>query len=179
MHILAILGAIITILILVRRLDDAGIDLGWLNPFLWRRRRNWRNRLEANPLFAIESPRDLAALMAVAVAKRDGDLSSDQKRLLLELFVSDFNVDQRTASGLVTSSVFMLGDLNAFLDATEKVMKPALPAFTDHQSQATIELINKAARLDSEPSALQLELIDRVSATLQQKNPRSEWVSHR
>lgn len=72
MHILAILGAIITILILMRRLDDAGIDIGWLNPFLWRRRRKWRNQLEANPLFSIESPRDLAALLAVAVAKRDG-----------------------------------------------------------------------------------------------------------
>ena len=37
MHIiLGVLGAVITILILLNRLAEAGIDLGGLNPFLWR-----------------------------------------------------------------------------------------------------------------------------------------------
>jgi len=43
MHfILGLLGTIVTILILLNRLADAGIDLGGLNPFLWHRRRKWR-----------------------------------------------------------------------------------------------------------------------------------------
>jgi len=34
MHIiLGVLGAIVTILVLLNRLADAGIDVGWLNPF--------------------------------------------------------------------------------------------------------------------------------------------------
>jgi len=42
--ILAVLGVIVTILILLNRLANAGMDLGGLNPFLWQRRRNWRKR---------------------------------------------------------------------------------------------------------------------------------------
>jgi hypothetical protein len=39
MHvILGLLGAVITILILLKRLSDAGFDPASLNPFLWYRR---------------------------------------------------------------------------------------------------------------------------------------------
>lgn len=40
MHIvLAVLGSLVTILILLNRLKGLGIDFGWLNPFTWHRRR--------------------------------------------------------------------------------------------------------------------------------------------
>jgi len=43
MHIIiAFLGTIVTILVLLDRLAQAGISLGGLNPFLWRRRRKWK-----------------------------------------------------------------------------------------------------------------------------------------
>ncbi len=45
MHvIIGVLGSIITILILLNRLAEAGIDLGGLNPFLWKRRRQWKQK---------------------------------------------------------------------------------------------------------------------------------------
>jgi hypothetical protein len=46
--ILAILGAVVSILILLNRLANAGINLGGLNPFLWYRRKKWRNQYEGN-----------------------------------------------------------------------------------------------------------------------------------
>ena len=59
MHIIfGLLGTIVTILILLNRLADAGIDLGGLNPFLWSRRRKWRKQYEGNPVFKIENPMD-------------------------------------------------------------------------------------------------------------------------
>ena len=79
MHIiLGILGSLITVLILLNRLADAGIDLGGLNPYLWQRRRKWRNKYEGNPVFKIESPMDAAAILMVATAKADGDISLDE-----------------------------------------------------------------------------------------------------
>ena len=43
-YLLGFLGLLVTVLILLSRLADAGIDLGGLNPFLWRRRRAWRQK---------------------------------------------------------------------------------------------------------------------------------------
>ena len=175
MHILAILGAIITILILVRRLDESGIDLGWLNPFLWARRRRWRQKYHANPLFGITDPRDLAALLAVATARRDGDLSSDEKTGLLELFGREFNVPAKTASGLLTSSCYLLGDSQAFLDNPQGVMKPALETMTNEQRHATVHLLEQAAELGGGASELQRELVAELTARLAPQPAESTW----
>lgn len=96
MHIVpGILGTIITILILLNRLAEAGIDLGGLSPFLWRRRRRWQKQYEGNPIYKIESPLDVTALLATASVKSDGDMSSEEKAELLGLFQSEFNMSKK------------------------------------------------------------------------------------
>lgn len=75
MHIvLGFLGIIVTILVLLNRLAEAGIDLGGLNPYLWHRRRKWRNKYQGNPVFKIENPMDATAILMVAATKADGDM---------------------------------------------------------------------------------------------------------
>ena len=62
MHIvLGLLGAIVTILVLLSRLADAGISLGGLNPFLWHRRRKWQNKMSGDPIFQVDHPMDATA----------------------------------------------------------------------------------------------------------------------
>lgn len=57
MHIiLSVLGAVITILILFNRLNANGIDIDWLNPFAWKRRRDWaKNSIIANSIVWIST----------------------------------------------------------------------------------------------------------------------------
>ena len=73
MHVLlGLLGTIVTILVLLYRLSDIGINLGGLNPFSWRRRRAWQQKLEANPIFSLEDPREVAAVLLVGTAEHVG-----------------------------------------------------------------------------------------------------------
>jgi hypothetical protein len=72
-YLLALLGSVVTILILLYRLAALGISLGGLNPFAWRRRRAWRQRYDAKPVFSLEDPREIAGILATSVAKIDGD----------------------------------------------------------------------------------------------------------
>ena len=56
MHIiLGVLGIIVTILILLSRLQENGIDIGWLNPFSCHRRRSYRKEHDLNPAFMSDS----------------------------------------------------------------------------------------------------------------------------
>ena len=110
MHlIIAALGSIVTILWLLHRLAEMGIDLGGLNPWAWRRRRKWRNAYEANPIYAIESPMEATALLIAATAKADGDMSLDEKKAILAMFENDFHLSDRDAAALLTSSTHLLG----------------------------------------------------------------------
>ena len=86
-----------------------GIDLGGLNPWAWRRRRNWRQKFEANPIYSIASPMELAALLVAATAKADGDMSLEEKQTILGLFEREFHLSERDAASLLTASTHLLG----------------------------------------------------------------------
>ncbi len=170
MHIvLALLGVIVTILILLKRLADSGIDLGGLNPFLWQRRRKWRNKFEGNPIYQLDSPMETTALLMTATAKADGDISAEQKRTILSLFQEEFNLSRRDASGLLISSSHLLGNGEEVRDNLEKVLTRSLKSFTEEQARSAVELLERVANAEGSVSELQRELVSRARAVIDQK----------
>ena len=149
MHILiGLLGSIVTILWLLHRLAEMGIDLGGLNPWLWRRRRAWRQQHDANPIFSIEDPMEATALLMTAVAKADGDMSSAERRQLLATFESEFSLSSRDAGALLNASVHLLGRGDEVREDVGSVMKSSIDTFTEEQAASAIELISSVADID-------------------------------
>ena len=147
MHVLlGILGSIVTILVLLKRLADLGIDLAGLNPFLWHRRRQWRNKVEGNPLHAISSPMELTALLMTATAKIDGDMSSEEKKALLSFMEKEFELSKRDAADLLTASAHMLGDGIELHKNLDSVMRPSLDNFSEIQARAASALFGRSVQ---------------------------------
>ena len=146
MHIiLGTLGTLVTILILLNRLADLGIDIGGLNPYLWNRRRKWRKMYEGNPVFKIENPMDATAILMVAVTKADGDMTKEDKALILKLYEEKFNLTKKDAAGLLISSVHLLGDGLELRANVEKFLAPSKAVFTEMQAESAISLISQTA----------------------------------
>lgn len=146
MHILiTILSAITTILVLLNRLAEAGIDLGGLNPFLWSRRRKWKKQYQGNPLWQIEQPMDATAILLVAVAKADGDMTKEDKSALLNMFETEFRLSKKDAAGLLVSSVHVLGDGDELRRNVAKFLSPNVTAFSPEQASSAFKLLEKIA----------------------------------
>ena len=177
MHvILGILGTAVTILWLLHRLAEMGIDLGGLNPFLWRRRRKWTKYHDANPIYKIDSPLDATALLMTATAKADGEMSSEENHEILSMFNKEFNLTKRDSAALLISSSHLLGRGEEVRDNLKAVLKPSLDNFTAEQSQSAIELINKVSNVGGSASELQSQLINNVSTILGELNkPKGKW----
>ena len=177
MHIiLGALGSIVTILWLLHRLAEMGIDLGGLNPWLWRRRRQWRDTYVANPIYSIESPMEVTALLIVAVAKAEGDMSSEEKREILTIFSNEFQLSESQASELLTSSSHLLGRGDEMRENLSAVLSPSLERFSREQAEAALELLGRIAAIASEPSPAQSNLIDQTKELLQQQSqPPGKW----
>lgn len=144
MHIvLGILGSIITILILLNRLAEAGVDLGGLNPFLWNKRRKWKKKYDGNPIFKIDNPMDATAILMVAIAKADGDMTKEDKTQLLDLFQSEFHLSSKDAAGLLISSVHLLGDGSEVEGKIPKFLAPSKASFSKRQTESALFLISK------------------------------------
>jgi uncharacterized tellurite resistance protein B-like protein len=173
--ILAILGVIVTILILLNRLADAGIDLGGLNPFLWQRRRKWKAKLEGNPIYQIDSPMDAVALYMLAVVKADGDMTKEDKNNILELFMNDFKLSQKDAASLMVSSAHLLGNGEEARDNVAKVFEKSLPYFSESQMQSSRELIRKAAGdLDQRPEEVH-QIIRDLDKVFKSTSKTQDW----
>lgn len=177
MHILlGLLGAVVTILVLLYRLADAGIDLGGLNPFAARRRRAWRQKFESNPIFSLDNSVDIAALLVVGVAKIDGDMSAEEKRALLGEFQTTFELSEGKASELLGSSAHLIGDGEVLQTQIDDVLAGRKELFSDAQAASLIEMMGRIAHTDGTPTAQQLGLIDAVRLSLAGPDiPQSTW----
>jgi uncharacterized tellurite resistance protein B-like protein len=169
---LGMLTSIVTILWILYRLAEMGITLGGLNPWAWRRRRTWRQKYEADPLFSLADPLDVTALLAVATAKADGDMSAAERQALLAEFESTFAVNARRASELLTASVHLLGDGATLRDKLEELLARCRERFSDAQRESALELLDRVAAASGRASAQQLELVARVRAALQPEPAR-------
>ena len=165
MHIiLAALGAVVTILILIKRLSDAGIGLGWLNPFAWHRRRNWQNKYKGNPIFSLKDPLEVAALLATSLAKIDGEVSREEKAILLSLFQSEFGKSEKEASDLLMSSIYLFGDGEDAIKKPEKILQSSLKQFSQEQARSVVELLAAIVKIDSANHAEKEQYLARVNS---------------
>lgn len=175
MHIiLGILGTVVTILVLLNKLQDAGMDIGWLNPFSWRRRRKFRKQYELSPAYALQSPMEVAALFMVAVAKVDGDMSKEQKERILQLFQSEFKLSEEDAANFLAASVHIYGRGEEVLSNPKYVVSRSQDAFTEEQVSSVISMLHEVSKAEGYPSLRQESLIDKIIAVFPQKQ-LSKW----
>lgn len=167
MHILlSFLGVVATLLFVLHRLAQIGVSLGGLNPFWWRRRRAWRRKYETNPVFSLEDPKEIAALLVVGVAKIDGDMSREAKRALLAEFESTFGVDEGEAGELAASSAYLLGDVEVLRNQLDGVLGNVEGRLTPDQTESLLVMMERVASVDGVPTRQQRQLIDGVRGRL-------------
>lgn len=175
MHIiLGILGVVVTILVLLNRLQDGGIDIGWLNPFSWHRRRKFRQQYQLSAAYTLDNPMDVAALFMLAIAKADGDITREQKESLLGLFESEFRLSPAEAKYLLGSSAHVLGNGAAVKSNPKAVVARCADKFTEEQVLSTRKLFNEVAHLDGAPSDEQASLLKSFVAVLPSTS-NSQW----
>ena len=175
MHVvLMVLGSIVTILVL---LDRMGVDIGWLNPFHWAHRRRWANKYEGDPIYAVEEPLHVAALLIVGVAKLDGDISAEQKQTALDQFETVFKLESKEATDLLTSASHLLGGPQVIETQLDGLISRNQGSFSAEQADSMMQMMVKVASADGELSASQQQYIDKIrSAFVQQTETDETWA---
>ena len=173
MHLLiALITAVVSLLYALERL---GIDIGWINPWAWRRKRKWMKQYHADPCFSIKNPLEAAALLLTATAKIDGDLSSEEKNELRRIFEEEFHQSSKEASALLGSSIYLLGSGREVFERPNDVLVPNLENFSTDQKESCIELLHLIAKVGGSPSEMQNEYIAKVTSVLTPNKQSGSW----
>ena len=104
-------------------------------------------------------------MIATSTAKMDGDLSSEEKTKLLQLFQSELNRSEQEASDLLMSSIYLFGDGEDVLAKPEKILQNTLDSFSREQAQSVMELLREVAAIDERNSERKTSYVQKVEAT--------------
>ena len=175
MHIvIALLGTIISVLYL---LDRAGIDIGWLNPFHWRHRRAWAKRHDSDPIYSVEDPLHIAALLVVGAAKLEGEVSAEQKRAILRQFESVFSMDNKSSNDLYGSAAHLLGAPQVIDKQLEGLVERNRTRLSPQQVESMLGMLSDVVTANGGPSAAQQRYIGNLRDNLASEKPHdSTWA---
>jgi uncharacterized tellurite resistance protein B-like protein len=162
MHILlGLLGSLVTIFYL---LDRLGIDIGGMNPFHWYRRHAFAKKYGSDPIYSIEDPVHIAALLVIGAAKLDGDVTAEQKNAAQDQFVTEFSMDEREASQLFGSAAHLLAAPQLIDTQLKKLANRNKDGFSAEQASSLMRMMLKVASAGGSISVKQQEFIDSVRA---------------
>ena len=175
MHIIiGFLGSLLTIFYL---LDRLGVDIGGLNPFYWYRRHAFAKKFGADPIYSIEDPLHVASLLIIGVAKLDGDLTAEQKRVAREQFEGSFSMDTKASSELFGSAAHLLAAPQLIDNQLQKLVGKNKDRFSAEQAESVLQMMNRVAAADGQPSDAQRSFIEGVRSQLNiEQAPEGTWT---
>jgi uncharacterized tellurite resistance protein B-like protein len=179
MHIvIAVITAIAGLLWALNSLQRSGFHFSSLNPFLAYRRWQWSRSFGLRPIYKLERPMDVAAVLLLGVAKADGAITSDQKRELLALFQSEFAISRDEASDLLLASSHLIRDEIYIVDHLDKILARSAERFEPDAVASLLGMMRKVAALDGSVNGEQQKLIDATERYFagRTRQPAGKWA---
>jgi uncharacterized tellurite resistance protein B-like protein len=158
--IIAVITALAGLFWALNALQRSGFQFSSLNPFLAWRRWQWVRSHGARPVYKLEKPIDVAAVLLLGVAKADGEITSDQKKELLAMFQSEFRISRDEASDLLLASSHLIRDEIYLVDNLDKVLERSSSRFEPDTISSLLAMMRRVAALDGSINTEQRKLID-------------------
>jgi TPP-dependent trihydroxycyclohexane-1,2-dione (THcHDO) dehydratase len=167
--VLQILGLIITFTMAMEALRRFGIDVGWLNPLAFFRRRAWAKKVQTPPLYTLEHPVDVVAVMALAMVQATGAVTVEQKEGVLALLREHLGLNEADAGNLWVASSHLLRNRPLAPSEVGAVLERSADKFTDYHVQTLRSVLQGAAQIVPPASPEQQQLLDAVEAYFTRK----------
>ena len=178
-YVIGFITAIAGLIWALNSLQRSGVDLNAFNPFVWWRRRQIAKFYGANPLHVLDNPMEVAALLMLATAKCDGEVSREERQFLVKTFEREFHVSAHEASSLLSQASYLLRDETDITGKLEKILDKSRSAFTEAQIESTVDLMQQTALLEGSASTAKVALIDETSRVLGGTPMRpGRWAQH-
>jgi hypothetical protein len=158
MHVVIALFGGIAIIFYV--LNHFGVDIGWLNPVWWRRRRQWAAKYQGDPVYSIEDPLHVAALLIIGVAKLEGDLTAEQKQAVRDQFSEKFSMGEKETSELLGSAAHLLAAPQLIGAQLRTLAERSQSKLSSEQAESMLAMMDVVAGSEGSSSSEQREYVE-------------------
>jgi len=157
-------------------LQRSGIDLGWLNPVSWNRRRKWHNKFSQVPLYNLKNSMEVAAVIILGILKQEGEITREQKRYALDVFKNTFSLSDDESVALYGGSTFLLKDVHTDIDELiPNIIEPCQDDFQPSQIESLLVLAKEASELEGPATEAQKRTITAITDKFNGSQPKVNW----
>lgn len=162
-YVIGLITALAGLLWALNALQRSGFRLSSLNPFLLYRRMKWEKEYGTKPLYRLDSAQDVAAVLLLGTAKCDGEISSNQKKKILSIFIDEFAMSKDDAADLLVAASFLIRNEVYIVDSLSRILARSRNKFTESQKRSLIAFMEEVAQLDGGPNAESRKLIAKTA----------------
>jgi uncharacterized tellurite resistance protein B-like protein len=174
--IIAAITALAGLLWALSSLQRSGFHFSSLNPFLAYRRWQWTKTYGGKPIYKLDRPMDVAAVLLLGIAKADGEITSDQKKVLLEMFQNEFRISRDEASDLLLASSHLIRDEIYLIDHLDRILERSAPRFEPDSVASLLAMMLRIAVMDGPVNGEQQRLLDATERYFtEKKHPPGKW----
>lgn len=166
-----LLGLLTALIFVAEGLKRLGIDVGWLNPLTFFRRRAWKKKVSLSPLYALEHPVDVAGVLALAVAECAGPLTEERRAATQALLAQHLGMQEKDAQDLWLASAHLLRAHPLATPEVPAVLQKSSGKFTAYHRQTLLALMQDVAARTAggQANVNQQALIEAVERFFQQQ----------
>lgn len=176
MHVLlAILSGLAAVFWALWRLDREGFDFAALNPFLWKRRAHWRQQYEADPLFLLSAPLEVASVLMLAIAREKGEISLEEIYQIKAMMVSKLGRTPQQADELFRASSHLLRQHDSIRGKVADILSPCRNAFTAMHVDTIDGLLTAIVAIAGPASREQAAIMDEFRSFFRPQSSEDAW----
>ena len=123
------------------------------------RRGKWNRRVDQRLIENLSDPREAAAILIYQLAAYDGAVTDRQKAQMIDDMRREFQADDETAEGLFAFARMAVGEINDAGNSVRKILAPVNSVCTPDEKASLIELLDRTAEIEGEPTDMQRRLI--------------------
>ena len=124
----------------------------------------------------VEDPIHVAAILITGVARLEGDLSAEQKQVLLTQFEQKFSLSPQAAKELMTAATHLLGAPQVIETQLNGLADRHKNTFSGEQAESLVEMLCHVASVDGDMSATQHEFVNSLRSRLTVPQPEGTWA---
>ena len=158
-----LLGLLTALIFVAEGLKRLGIDVGWLNPLTFFRRRAWQKKVSLSPLYALEHPVD--------VAECAGPQTEERRAATQALLAQHLGMQEKDAQDLWLASAHLLRAHPLATPEVPAVLQKSSGKFTAYHRQTLLALMQDVAARTAggQANVNQQALIEAVERFFQQQ----------
>ncbi|MEM8501487.1 MAG: hypothetical protein AAF542_26000 [Pseudomonadota bacterium] len=105
------------------------------------RRRQWQKQ-NTTPLYSLEDPRELAAVLAFGYLKLGGDPTNEQKKTLVGYYQSELSYSSSDANEMYRYASFVIGTDANYASKLRQITSPSIQKTTKDQRSSILSLLS-------------------------------------